>query len=80
MENILLMYINNESWETCYVDTDISVDSNWDWKLDNDADILCNKIAKIVYDSNYESAIWGIYFTSKNNNIESQDFKVYIEQ
>lgn len=80
MENILLMYINNESWETCYVDTDISVDSNWDWKLDNDADILCNKIAKIVYDSNYESAIWRIYFTSKNNNIESQDFKVYIEQ
>jgi hypothetical protein len=56
----ILMYINNESWETCYVDTDISVDSNWDWKLDNDVDILCNKIAKIVYDSNYESVIWRI--------------------
>jgi hypothetical protein len=28
MKNALLMYINNDSGETCYVDTDISTDSD----------------------------------------------------
>jgi hypothetical protein len=58
MNNTLLMYINNESWETCYVDTDIATDSDWDWKSDNDTDIQCNKMAKIKYEPDYESAIW----------------------
>ena len=62
MKNSLLMYINNESWETCYVDTDISNDSDGDWKSDNDVNIECNKMAKIMYQPNYESAIGRIYF------------------
>lgn len=65
MNNTLLMYINNENWETCYVDTDIATDSDWDWKSDNDMDIQCNKMAKIKYEPDYESAIWRIYFTNK---------------
>ena len=65
MNNTLLMYINNENWETCYVDTDIATDSDWDWKSDNDTDIQCNKMAKIKYEPDYESAIWRIYFTNK---------------
>lgn len=64
MKNTLLMYINDDSWETCYVDTDISTDSNWDGKTDNDTDIVCNKIAKIVYEPNYDKAIWRVYFTN----------------
>ena len=63
MKNTLLMYISNESDETCYVDTDIATDSNWDGKTDNDVDIQCNKMAKIKYEPDFESAVWRVYFT-----------------
>ena len=64
MKDILIMYINNDSWETCYLDTDISKDSNWDWKQDNDRDLECNRVAKIIYEPNYNRAIWRVYFTN----------------
>jgi hypothetical protein len=35
MKNTLIMYINNENWETCYVDTDVAMDSDRDWKTYN---------------------------------------------
>ena len=63
MNNTLLMYINNENEWTCYVDTDIATDSDWDWKTDNDIDLPCNKIAKIKYEPDYENVIWRVYFT-----------------
>ena len=63
MNNTLLMYINNENEWTCYVDTDIATDSDWDWKTDNDIDLSCNKIAKIKYEPDYENVIWRVYFT-----------------
>ena len=65
MKNMLLIYVNNENGDPCYVDTDISRDSDWDGKTDNDIDIMCNKMAKIQYQPNYESTIWRLYF---NNN------------
>ena len=63
MNNTLLMYINSENEWTCYVDTDIATDSDWDWKTDNDIDLPCNKIAKIKYEPDYENVIWRVYFT-----------------
>ena len=75
MNNALVMYINNESWETCYVDTDIATDSDWDWKSDNDMNIQCNKIAKIKYEPGYETAIWRVYFTN-NWNLTFKNFYV----
>ena len=78
MNNTLIMYINNETLETCYVDTDISVDSNWDWKLDNDMDNQCNNVVKIEYNSDYVSAIWKIYFMS-GGKLLSKNFYVTIE-
>lgn len=80
MKNTLLMYINNENRKTCYVDTNIAIDTDSDWKSENDMDIFCNELAKIHYDSNYENVTWRIYYTSVNNEIESKDFYVYIEQ
>ena len=65
MKNMLLIYVNNENGDPCYVDTDISKDSDWDGKTDNDVDISCNKMAKIQYQPNYGSTIWRLYF---NNN------------
>ena len=78
MNNTVLMYINNDTWEDCYVDMDISKDSDWDSKTDNDIDILCNKMAKIVYQPNYESAIWRIYFMN-NWQLTFKNFYVQFE-
>ena len=64
MNNTVLMYINNETWWECYLDMDTAKDSDWDGKPDNDVDITCNKMAKIVYQPTYDSAIWRIYFTN----------------
>ena len=67
MNNTLLMYINDENEGECYVDTDTSTDSDLDWKTDNDKDIQCNKMAKIEYQPDYESAVWRVYFTNKGD-------------
>ena len=77
MKNTVLMYINNDTWEDCYVDMDTDQDSDWDGQKDNDMDVLCNKMAKIVYQPNYE-VIWRIYF--KNNwQITFKNFYVQFE-
>lgn len=78
MNNTLLMYINDENWWTCYVDTDIATDSDWDGKSDNDVDIQCNKMAKIRYEPDYESAIGRVYFTN-NGNLTFKNFYVTFE-
>lgn len=78
MNNTLIMYINNDSWETCYVDTDIATDSDWDYKTDNDMDIMCNKMAKIKYEPEYENTIWRLYFTN-NGNLTFKNFYVTFE-
>ena len=56
MNNTLLMYVNSE-YGDCYIDTDISTDSDGDRNPSNDKDVLCNKIAKISYEPNYENTI-----------------------
>lgn len=78
MKNKLLIYINNENEWKCYVDTDISTDSNWDGESNNDMDIACNKMATILYQPNYESAIWRIYFT-QDNQLVFKNFYVTFE-
>ena len=78
MNNTLIMYINNESWETCYVDTDIAVDSDWNWKAEDDMDIMCNKLAKIKYEPEYESAWWRLYFMN-NWKLTFKNFYVTFE-
>jgi len=78
MKNTLIMYINNENWGTCYVDTEIAIDSDWDWKTDNDMDIMCNKLAKIKYEPEYESAWWRVYFM-ENWKLTFKNFYVTFE-
>ena len=78
MKNTLIMYINNENWELCYVDTEIAIDSDWDWKSDNDKDIMCNKLAKIKYEPEYESAWWRVYFM-ENWKLTFKNFYVTFE-
>ncbi len=78
MNNTVLMYINNDTWWECYVDMDTAKDSDWDGKPDNDVDITCNKMAKIVYQPTYDSAIWRIYFTN-NWQLTFKNFYVQFE-
>lgn len=79
MNSTLLMYLNYEWNGSCYVDTDLSRDSDWDWKTDNDIDLTCNTIAKVVYEPSYESAIWRIYFTDSKWELVFQNFYVSFE-
>jgi hypothetical protein len=39
------------------VDIDISTDSDGNGETNDDRDVLCNKIAKIKYEPDYESTI-----------------------
>ena len=77
MNNTVVMYINNDSWDDCYVDMDIDNDSNWDGQKENDMDVLCNKMAKIVYQPNYQ-VIWRIYFKN-NGQLTFKNFYVQFE-
>jgi hypothetical protein len=40
---------------TCYVDADLSTDSNGDGTLDNDKDFSCNELSLQAYEPKYES-------------------------
>lgn len=48
--SILFNVIYNGSGD-CYIDTDITHDSNFDGKVDNDKDVLCNTSKLVKYDS-----------------------------
>ena len=78
MNNTVLMYINNDTGEDCYVDMDTAIDSDGNGKTDDDMDIVCNKMVKVVYQPNYESAIWRIYFTN-NWQVAFKNFYVQFE-
>lgn len=78
MNNTLIMYINNESWDECFVDIDIATDNDGDWQTDNDGDILCNKIAKIYYEPDYDSTVGRVYFTN-NGKLTFKNFYVTLE-
>ena len=79
MKNTLLLYIANETEDDqCFVDTDISKDSDWDGKTDNDRDLGCNMMWKIYYEPNYESVIWRIYFIN-NGQLVFQNFSISFE-
>ena len=76
MKNTLIMYINNDSGGDCFVDMDISRDSDENGKTDDDKDVKCNKIAKINYsEPDYESTIGRVYFTN-NGKLTFKNFYV----
>lgn len=52
--SVLFNIIYTGSW-TCYLDTDITDDANYDGKPDNDQDLQCNTTKLITYDNSYET-------------------------
>jgi hypothetical protein len=86
MNNSILFYLYNESEGTCFIDTDISKDSNQDGRTDNDQDIPCNTLQLWKYDPQFESIIGRVYFTKdgklvfKNFSVDFEGFEVVMDQ
>lgn len=75
--NSILFYIKyDDSKGTCYVDTDISFDSNGDTTKENDKDFLCNELYLKAYEPKHESIIGRIYYTKTDTTQVSKDFTV----
>jgi len=43
-----IFYYKSKS-DNCFIDKDILTDSDWDWNLKNDKDLLCNRPYKLTY-------------------------------
>ena len=79
MNDTLLMYVNYELDWTCYLDTDINIDTDWDHISDNDNDAACNTLSKLKYYPESENAIWRITFTTSEWKQVSQNFYITFE-
>ncbi|GHW02403.1 hypothetical protein AGMMS50249_1890 [candidate division SR1 bacterium] len=79
MNNSVLFYLVYEGIGTCFVDTDISVDSDHDGKSDNDVDIPCNTLNLWTYNPQFDSIIGRIYFP-QNDSLVFKNFSVSFEE
>lgn len=77
LNNSILFYVLYDfSRGTCYVDADLSVDSNWDGNPEGDTDFSCNELYLQTYEPKYQSTNGRIYYTNANNQLVSSDFTV----
>lgn len=79
MNNSILFYLSYEGAGTCFIDVDISQDSNQDGKTDNDQDIPCNTLHLQTYDPKFESTIGKVYFTDEAGKLFFKNFSVSFE-
>jgi hypothetical protein len=86
MENSVLFYLAYEGQGRCFVDTDISQDSDKDGKPDNDEDIKCNTLQLQTYQPQFETIVGRIYFENngrlvfKNFSVDFEGFDVVMDQ
>jgi hypothetical protein len=86
MNNSILFYLHYEREGKCYLDTDISNDSDKDGKADNDEDIPCNTLQMRTYTPQFESIIGRVYFEHngklvfKNFHVIFEGFEVVMDQ
>lgn len=80
LNNEVLFYIKtDETIKSCFIDSDITFDSNHDGDPKNDKDFSCNKISTQAYTPNFESVIGRVYYKPTNvqkNSWKSRDFVV----
>ena len=69
LENKVLLYVNQPS-DWCYIDKDISVDTDEDGDPTNDEDFDCIKPFVIEYPSNKQLIVWRIYNNNKHIDFE----------
>ena len=78
MDDSVLFYLHHEGEGQCYIDTDISVDSDRDGKTENDFDIPCNTPILRKYTPLTESIIGRVYF-EYNGKLVFKNFNVSFE-
>jgi PKD repeat protein len=92
LNNSVLFYIKkNFTWD-CYIDSDISIDSDWDWNIEDDKDFMCEELKLVAYEPSTESLVSRIYyeynwkklneditvnFLDINMNLSWKDKKIY---
>ncbi len=62
LDNTVLFYVAYDGKGDCYVDKDITSDSNKDGTPDQDRDIACNQETMIKYTPQYDSSIARAYY------------------
>ena len=86
IENSILFYVNYEHEGRCFIDTDISIDSDRDGKSDNDQDIPCNTLYFKKYEPQFENIIGRLQFdyngqfVFKNFNVIFEGFDTIMDQ
>ena len=75
LNNTVLFYVKTDTPDNCYVDADISQDSDNDGVVDNDHDFACNTLYLKQYIPKYETTVWRIYYTS-NWQSQIKDFTI----
>lgn len=78
MDNSVLFYLAYDGSDTCFIDTDISFDTDSDWKNDNDIDIACNNLKLRKYNPEFANVIGRAYFTH-NWELVFKNFTVNFE-
>ncbi|MDR2541380.1 MAG: hypothetical protein LBD11_06600 [Candidatus Peribacteria bacterium] len=86
MDNSVLFYLYHAEPGQCFIDTDISQDSDKDGKPDNDEDIKCNTLILRKYQPQFETIVGRIYFENngrlvfKNFAVDFEGFDVVMDQ
>ena len=76
LDNSVLFYIYYDWDKDCYIDKDISLDSDNDGNPANEKDFLCNEAKLIEYNPLYQSIIWRIFYQVWESKTLSKDFTV----
>jgi len=69
----------------CFVDVDITVDSDDDWVKDLDRNFSCNELHLQSYEPKYDSSVWRIYYQSwdrmysKDFIVNFLDFQIHLD-
>lgn len=75
LDNTVLFYVNYAGTGDCYIDKDITSDSNKDGTPDLDRDMACNQETMIKYTPQFDSSVARVYF-AKDGKMMTKDITV----
>lgn len=79
LNNTVTYYMKYNGAGTCFVDTNIEIDSDNDANKENDKDFLCNKVANITYEPQFENIIGRIYYDDAGKTISEEFYVSFID-
>lgn len=75
LDNSILFYIYYAGDKDCYVDNDVSLDTDGDWNVSNDKDFLCNEAKLVSYNPLYQAVVGRVFYQIDDKTL-SRDFTV----